>query len=150
MISVVIATQDNAAALSETLAGLVGAAVDGMVREVIVADGGSTDATLEIADDAGARILRTTPDRRLAEGCAVARSDWLLILPPGRRPAEGWEAVAAAHLAKRPARAACFRNGLFQVRKARQGEGLLAPKALLGVAPRLVRGPISRLPVRLL
>ena len=56
MISVVIATQDDERTLGQTLAALVPAAVDGLVREVILADAGSTDHTLAIAEDAGARV----------------------------------------------------------------------------------------------
>ena len=40
--------------LGRTLAALVPAAVDGIVREVVLADGGSSDKTILIADDAGA------------------------------------------------------------------------------------------------
>lgn len=154
MISVVVATLDEARALAATLAALVTAAVDGLVREVIVADGGSADATLELADDAGARIVRTTPGRRLAQGCAAAKSDWLLVLPPGRRLSEGWEAALAAHLSKTPARAGYF--GLLGAGAALRGEGLLVPRALLAeggafeTGPlRLPRGRMVRLPVKL-
>jgi cellulose synthase/poly-beta-1,6-N-acetylglucosamine synthase-like glycosyltransferase len=158
MISVVIPTRDDAAGLSDTLASLVTAAVDGLVREVIVADGGSGDATLEIADDAGARILRTTPERRLAEGCAVARSDWVLILPPGRRMSEGWEGALAAHISSGALKAGSFRGGgLLTGRAALRGEGLLVTRRLLAVGGgfesgplRLAPGQMTRLPIRLI
>src|SRR3990167_2388072 len=55
MISVIVQTLNNAATLSACLGALVPAAVDAVVTEVIVVDGGSTDATLEIVEDAGAR-----------------------------------------------------------------------------------------------
>ena len=55
MISVVIPTLNAAATLQRALSPLVPAAVDGLVREVVVADGGSTDETLELAEDAGAQ-----------------------------------------------------------------------------------------------
>ena len=53
MISVVIPTHDDEAVLGRTLGPLVAAAVAGLVREVILADGGSVDATLDIGEDAG-------------------------------------------------------------------------------------------------
>ena len=59
MISVVIPTLNAERTLQRALAPLVPAAVEGLVREVVVADGGSTDRTLELADDAGANIVRT-------------------------------------------------------------------------------------------
>lgn len=147
MISVVVATLNDARALSDTLGPLVTAAVDGLVREVIVADGGSTDATLELADDAGARIVKTTPARRLADGCAKARSDWLLILPPGRRLSQGWETSVAAHLSARPAKAAWFKGGgllgaLGGAGAALHGQGLLVPKELLVAGGGFANGPL--------
>ncbi|MDB5432806.1 MAG: hypothetical protein JWP35_3922 [Caulobacter sp.] len=128
MISVVIPTLDDEARLAPTLAALVAAAVDGIVREVVVADGGSTDATLAIADDAGARVVPAQPDlgRRLAAGCAVTRSEWLLVLPPGVRMERGWEAVADAHMTAHPARAGYFHAVL-------EGKGVWLRERLTGL-----------------
>ncbi|NWG93335.1 MAG: glycosyltransferase, partial [Parvularculaceae bacterium] len=56
-ISVVIPTLNAERALSATLASLVPAAVEGLVREVIVSDGVSTDATRDIARAAGACLV---------------------------------------------------------------------------------------------
>jgi glycosyltransferase involved in cell wall biosynthesis len=113
MISVVIATQDHERVLGQALAALVPAAADGLVRQVIVADGGSTDATLEIADDAGADILnlRGPAAARIAAACAKARGDWLLILDPSVIPPPGWMAVAREHMAGQEGRAAWFAPG---------------------------------------
>ena len=110
MISVVIATKDHERAIGPVLSALVAAAVDGVVRQVIVADGGSSDATLEIAKDAGADVLELTgtPAQRIAEGCARAKADWLLILDPEVVPPLGWEVAARAHLEQAPGRAAWF------------------------------------------
>ena len=73
MISVVIPTFNEAGHLSLTLAALVPAAVDGLVREVVISDGGSTDGTLEAADEAGAKIVTSAKGRgqQLAAACAV-------------------------------------------------------------------------------
>jgi len=95
MISVVLATLNDQRRLGETLAVLVPAFVDGLIRQVIVADAGSTDATLEIADDAGATIVNGD----LRAGMPAAKEPWLLLLDPGARLGAGWDDVLRAHIA---------------------------------------------------
>jgi glycosyltransferase involved in cell wall biosynthesis len=92
MISVVIATHDSEALLVPTLSALVPAAVAGVVREVIVADGGSTDATATVADVAGCRFLAAPGPlgARLTAAAATARAQWLLFLQPGSVPDAAW------------------------------------------------------------
>ena len=94
MISVVIATLNDEARLGQALGPLVAAAVGGVVREVIVADAGSTDATLESAEDAGCRSVKGG----LEAAKAAAKADWLLILDPGARLRPDWEERARAHV----------------------------------------------------
>src|SRR5262245_25328796 len=85
MLSVVIATHDHERALLPTLAALVPGAVAGIVHEVIIADAGSSDATAQIAEAAGCRIIASQEGRgaRLKSAAAVARAPWLLFLSPG-------------------------------------------------------------------
>src|SRR5258707_10816476 len=85
MLSVVIATHNSERALLPTLAALVSGAAAGLVREVIVADAGSRDATAAIADGAGCRVLVSTQARgaRLKAAADAARAPWLLFLRPG-------------------------------------------------------------------
>lgn len=92
MLSVVIATQDSERALLPTLAALVAGAVNGVVREVIVADAGSQDASAAIAEGAGCRVLISDAPRgaRLKAATAVAHSPWLLFLQPGTVPDATW------------------------------------------------------------
>jgi glycosyltransferase involved in cell wall biosynthesis len=59
MISVIIPTLNHERALPRCFDSLIPAAVRGVVREVIVADGGSSDGTLAIADAAGAHVVTT-------------------------------------------------------------------------------------------
>jgi hypothetical protein len=110
MISVVLATLNNERTLGDALGALIAAAIDGLVREVIVADGGSTDHTLEIADDAGARILRSADPTvdRVRQGCAAARGEWLLVLAPQATPPTGWENAVLDHIREAPGRAAVW------------------------------------------
>jgi hypothetical protein len=85
MLTIVIATQDSERALLPTLAALVAGAAAGLVREVIVADAASRDATAAIADGAGCRVLALTRPRgaRLKAAAETARGSWLLFLCPG-------------------------------------------------------------------
>jgi len=97
MISVVIPTLNAEDGLGRTLASLVPAAVDGLVREVIVVDGGSTDRTLEIADGAGVEIIGMEAGRgaQLKAGAARARFPWLLFLHGDTELEPAWEREAA-------------------------------------------------------
>jgi rSAM/selenodomain-associated transferase 2 len=83
MISVVIPTLNAEARLPSCLESLVAANMSGLVREVVIADGGSTDDTLKIADAAGAAIVEGSPGRgaQLKRGAEAAKKGrWLLFL----------------------------------------------------------------------
>jgi glycosyltransferase involved in cell wall biosynthesis len=85
MLSVIIPTLDCERSLVPTLATLVPGAAVGTVRDVIVADGGSRDATLEVADIAGCEIMTSHAPLavRLREATAKARASWVMFLKPG-------------------------------------------------------------------
>jgi rSAM/selenodomain-associated transferase 2 len=119
MISVIIPTLNAQATLAQTLAALVPAAVDGLIREAIVADGGSSDRTLAIADSAGAELVRASGGRgsQLAAGAAKARFPWLLFLHADTAPEPGWERevnqfMEGVDTGARPVAAAAFRFAL--------------------------------------
>ena len=97
-VSVVIPTLDAAETLSVLLAQLRCSTV---LKEIIVADGGSSDETVAIAVAAGARVVNATRGRgiQLAAGGDDAAGDWLLFLHADCRLAAGWEASVAAFLA---------------------------------------------------
>jgi glycosyltransferase involved in cell wall biosynthesis len=92
MLSVVIATHDHERALLPTLAALVPGVIAGMVHEVIVAVASLSDATAQIADAAGCRVLTARGGRgaRLNEAAAGARARWLLFFCPGFVPDADW------------------------------------------------------------
>src|SRR6185312_11763049 len=100
MISVVIPTDNSQHLLPRCFDSLIAAAVRGVVREVIVVDAGSDDATLAIADGAGAHIVHSRKGRaqQFIEGAAVAKSDWLLFLHPETALEPGWEVEAESFL----------------------------------------------------
>lgn len=99
MLSALIPTANSQDDLALVLASLVPAAVEGLVREVICADAGSTDATAVLCEDAGARLIQGG----LIAAAEAARSDWLLLLPVDLRLAGGWDDAVARRLAQGPA-----------------------------------------------
>jgi len=119
MISVVIPTLNGETRLAACLSALVPATVDGLVREVIVVDGGSTDRTLDIADQAGARVIVSQPGRgcQLRAGADAARFGWLLFLHGDTVLEPGWEHELGAfiervEMGRHPEAAAVFRFAL--------------------------------------
>lgn len=97
MLSVLIETRNDEEGLARTLASLISGAVEGVVREVIVCDRGSTDQTHYVAEHAGCVFLA---DGGIKTGIAQAKGDWLLLLEPGARLAEGWTDDVMRHAAK--------------------------------------------------
>lgn len=95
LISAVIPTLNAAETLFLPLADLQ--AVD-IVKEVIVADGGSRDETVALARAAGARIVEAARGRgtQLAAGAATASGNWLLFLHADCRFDPGWQAAVRA------------------------------------------------------
>ncbi|HTT80584.1 MAG TPA: TIGR04283 family arsenosugar biosynthesis glycosyltransferase [Stellaceae bacterium] len=107
-----IPTLDAAAVLPATLAALADATI---VDEIVVADGGSRDATVALADSAGARVIAAPRGRgvQLAAGGAAASGQWLVFLHADCVPGPGWEAALAGFIA-RPG--AVDRAGYFALR----------------------------------
>jgi rSAM/selenodomain-associated transferase 2 len=95
LLSVVIPTLNAAETLPDMLAELGRSA---LIREVVVADGGSSDVTVSGARSAGARVVAAPPGRgsQLAAGAAAASSDWLLFLHADCRLESGWENAVVA------------------------------------------------------
>lgn len=109
-LSVVIPTLDVAARIGPTLGAIGEAVMAGLIREVILADGGSADAIAEIAAETGARLVEAPCGRglQLAAGCREVRGDWLLVLHADSVPGPGWTRAARRHMALRPDRAGWF------------------------------------------
>jgi hypothetical protein len=116
MLSAIIATAESERVLVPTLAALVPGAVAGLLTEVVVADADSRDATAEIADIAGCRLLVSAEPlgRRLKAAAATTSTPWLMFLRAGCVPEPGWigaadRFIAAADQLDGARRAAVFR-----------------------------------------
>lgn len=109
-ISVVMPTLNAAQEMPASLACLMEGLAEGLIREVVVSDGGSQDMTLQLAEEAGARVVAGPASRggQLRRGCAQAKGDWLLVLHADTQLSAGWAAVVAEHLSTGLGRPAYF------------------------------------------
>lgn len=99
-LSVVIPTLDAAQGLTPCLVALMEGLEAGILREVIISDGGSGDGTLEIADEAGAVLLTGAPGRggQLRRGADIAKGEWLLFLHADTVLTPGWSRAVSSHM----------------------------------------------------
>ncbi len=113
MISVVLPTLNAQATLPATLTALESGRESGLIEELIISDGGSSDGTLAIAEAAGARTLTGAPGRggQLQRGAVAAAGEWLLFLHADTVLQAEWLFAAEAFLAEdqNMDRAAAFR-----------------------------------------
>lgn len=104
MLSVIIPTRESERILVRTLACLVPGATAGLIREVILADGGSQDQTAEVGDVAGCRFLPLPGPLgpRLDFAASSARGEWLMFLPAGAILEPGWVADVQQFIERAP------------------------------------------------
>lgn len=116
MLSVIIPTLNSERLLAPTLSTLIPGAISGLVREVTVADGGSTDLTLAIADGAGCTVVRSAASLgpRLREAAAAARSPWLMFLRAGTVLETSWLEEATVFMDEAAPPAACCAAAAFR------------------------------------
>ena len=101
-ISVVIPTLNAQSALETTLGPVYEGVQAGLLHELILSDGGSTDDTAKIADAAGAVWVTGSPSRggQIARGIAAAQADWVLILHADTILPKGWAGMCHSHMTR--------------------------------------------------
>ncbi|MCF6369788.1 glycosyltransferase family protein [Rhizobium halophilum] len=109
MLTVLMECHDQESELAQTLMVLVSAAVEGLVRDVVVLDNGSADASSRVADAAGCSFYA---DWKIGEVLQTVRGDWVLLLEAGARPQAGWVEEVAEYVAvnRQPARFSLLRH----------------------------------------
>ena len=100
MISVVLVASEDLPGLAAQMAMLVPAAVDGLVKEVVLV-GDAEPGVEALAEDSGARLVTASGDvgARLSAGAAMVRGDWILTLRSAPVLREGWREPIEKHLA---------------------------------------------------
>lgn len=101
-VSVIVPAHNEAAGIARTVGALLAQGQGRVAMEVIVVDDGSSDATMEIARAAGARVIETgnsgNPAAARNKGAAIASGDPLIFLDADCEVLDGWlDAIVAAH-----------------------------------------------------
>ncbi|MEE3101038.1 MAG: TIGR04283 family arsenosugar biosynthesis glycosyltransferase [Pseudomonadota bacterium] len=110
-LSIVIPTLNASGEIGPCLGALAEALTEGLIREVILTDGGSSDGIELVADAAGA-VRVTGPKGRggqLARGAEAAQGDWLLFLHADTVLSRGWSEAVRRHMREAPDAAGWFR-----------------------------------------
>lgn len=104
-ISVIIPTLNAADQLPICLAALGEGLASGLIRELIISDGGSCDDTMRIAEAAGATVVTGAASRggQLRSGADAAQGAWLLFVHADTVLQEGWSTPVSAVLASQGA-----------------------------------------------
>jgi rSAM/selenodomain-associated transferase 2 len=110
-LSIIIPALDAEAVLPLCLSALMPGLEAGLIREVILVDGGSEDQTRRLAEGAGATVTSAPEKGRAAQmrhGVETARGDWLLFLHADTALSRDWAERAKAHISERSDKAAAF------------------------------------------
>lgn len=99
-LSIVIPTLNAEPILPGCLEALMEGLEAGLIRELIVCDGGSQDATGALAQAWGAEVLLGAASRggQVRRGCEAAQGAWFLILHADTVLGPGWSKSVATHM----------------------------------------------------
>ena len=117
-LSIIVPTLNAANALPGLLNDLMHGVEVGLIRDLVIVDGGSDDQTCQIAREAGADLLSTSPGRgqQLRAGANAARADWFLFLHADSRLTSDWPAAVSRHIVETPDAAGFFRLQFDEVK----------------------------------
>lgn len=109
-LSIIIPALNAEDDLPGCLSALIPALEANLLREVIVVDGGSEDATRRLAEGSGATVIPSEKGRakQLIAGADAARGDWLLFLHADTWLSRDWVERTLAHLEHHSDKAAVF------------------------------------------
>jgi rSAM/selenodomain-associated transferase 2 len=101
-ISIVIPTLNAGGTLPGCAAALMEGLNAGLIREVIVTDGGSTDNTEAVAEAIGANWITGPASRggQLRRGADAAQGEWLMFLHAHTQLEPGWTDAVAGFIAR--------------------------------------------------
>ncbi|MEM1313299.1 MAG: TIGR04283 family arsenosugar biosynthesis glycosyltransferase [Pseudomonadota bacterium] len=110
-LSIVIPTLNAAEGIGPCIGALVPGVVDGLVRELVISDGGSGDGIEAVAEAAGAVLVAGPAGRggQLRRGAEAARGEWLLFLHADTVLSPDWIGAARRHMEAAPDAAGWFR-----------------------------------------
>ena len=100
-VAIVIPTLNAAPALARLLPDLFEGLEAGLVRVLILSDGGSRDDIAALADQLGAQLITGPAGRggQLARGAAATDAPWLMFLHADSQLPQGWAGLVRAHIA---------------------------------------------------
>ncbi len=110
-LSIIIPTLNAADQLATSMPHLFEGLENGLIRELIISDGGSSDDTHLIVGDLGAKLVEGKAGRggQMMRGADAAKGDWLLFLHADTWVDPGWSDVVLHHMQTQPDKAAYFR-----------------------------------------
>ena len=158
MVTALVIVREDDPGLLDTLAALVPAVADGVVRDALLLSVRETEFLRTVADASGCGLVTAGAPDLLAQGARAARSPWVLALEAGMVPGGLWmDDIADAVTAQQPSvftlrsrggpaqalRAAALNAAATLFGRAPRDLGLVAPReALMGpTAPRVRRLP---------
>lgn len=95
MITAIILASHDANALTRTLNALIGATVEGLVRDVVVTASHDNEMAAKLADQAGCALVLPAA---FAAAVRAAKGEWLMLLQSGALPELGWEEAVGHHI----------------------------------------------------
>lgn len=156
MVTALVIVRHEEPALLETLAALVPAVADGVVRDAVLVSPHDSDGLRTVADASGCSLVTAPGDDLLVRGAAAARAPWLFVLAAGMVPGGLWiddlaDAVAMEQpsvftLHPRPGLGQAVRAAGLNFRARWLGQahpdlGLVLPRDAVARPPRVKRLP---------